>query len=98
MFENGEYVLNATGYWIPTMNGYSGYTPDAYRRRAAAFWFFPEERAFYAMKNEGVTHVMVHLERFGPEADGVMRTLARRRDVELVAKDDEGHRLYRLIK
>ena len=98
MFENGEYVLNATGYWIPTMNGYSGYTPDAYRRRAAAFWFFPEERAFYAMKNEGVTHVMVHLERFGPEADGVMSALALRHDVELIAKDGEGHRLYRLIK
>ena len=98
MFENGEYVLNATGYWIPTMNGYSGYTPDAYRRRAAAFWFFPEERAFYAMKNEGVTHVMVHLERFGPEADGVLSALALRTDVELVAKDDEGHRLYRLIR
>ena len=98
LFENGEYVLNATGFWIPTMNGYSGYTPDAYRRRAAAFWFFPEERAFYAMKNEGVTHIMVHLERFGPEADGVLRALALRTDVELVATDGEGHRLYRLIR
>lgn len=97
LFENGEYVLNATGYWIPIANGYAGYTPDAYRRRADAFWFFPEERAFYAMKNEGITHVMVHLERIPSEADGVLRAIALRKDIELLASDDEGHRLYRLI-
>ena len=97
LFENGEYVLNATGYWIPTMNGYAGYTPDSYRRRAASFWFFPEERAFYGMKNEGVTHIMVHLERFGAEADGVLRDLAPRKDLDLLAADNQGHRLYRLL-
>ena len=97
LFENGEYVLNATAAWIPTANGYSGYTPASYRRRAETFWFFPEERAFWAMKREGITHVMVHLERFGPEADGVLRAIALRNDVELLASDDLGHRLYRLI-
>ena len=97
LFENGEYVLNATGYWIPTMNGYAGYTPDSYRRRAAWFWFFPEDWVIVQMKKEGVTHVMVHLERFGPEAGEVLRALARRKDVELLASDSEGHRLYRLM-
>lgn len=97
LFENGEYVLNATGYWIPTMNGYAGYTPEAYRRRAASFWFFPRDWAIAAMKKEGVTHVMVHLERFGRDADDVVRELAPRKDLELLASDSEGHRLYRLL-
>jgi hypothetical protein len=98
LFENGEYVLNATGYWIPTMNGYAGYTPDSYRRRAAWFWFFPEDWAIVQMKKEGVTHIMVHLERFGPEeVAGVLRAIALRKDFDLLGADDAGHRLYRLV-
>lgn len=49
------------------------------------------------MKKEGVTHVMVHLERFGVEADDVVRALAPRKDLELLASYNVGHRLYRLL-
>lgn len=96
VFENGEYVLNATSHWKPIMNGYSGYTPDAYRRRATAFWFFPEDVAISTMRHEGATHIMVHLERFGDEADSVRRALERRTDMRLLAADRLGHRLYEL--
>ena len=48
MFENGEYVLNATGHWKPVMNGMSGVTPMSYRRRAESFWFFPRDWAIIA--------------------------------------------------
>jgi hypothetical protein len=95
VFGNGEYVLNATGHRTPIMNGYSGYTPDAYRRRALSFWFFPEPWAVAAMRREGATHVMVHLEQFGPEADGVRAALARQHELTLVAADEKGHLLYR---
>jgi hypothetical protein len=91
---NGEYQLNSTRHWRPLMNGTSGLTPVSYRRRAAAFWFFPEEWAIAAMIDEGVTHVMVHLEQFGAEAPGVVAALAARRDLWLVASDTRGHRLY----
>ena len=47
------------------MNGYSGFTPMSYRRRADVFWRFPEPGVIEAMKSEGATHLMVHLERFG---------------------------------
>ena len=30
VFENGTYVLNSTAHWRSLMNGYSGYTPEAY--------------------------------------------------------------------
>jgi hypothetical protein len=98
VFENGDYVLNATGHWTPIMNGYSGYTPDAYRRRAALFWFFPEEWAIAAMRQEGATHVMVHLDRFGPEADRVRSALEKRTDLKLLAADRPGLLLYQFVE
>jgi hypothetical protein len=94
-FGNAEYVLNATGHRTPIMNGYSGYTPDDYRRRAQWFWFFPERWAIDAMRHEGATHVMVHLEQFGAEAESVRTALASQRDLELISRDGAGHILYR---
>lgn len=96
-FENGEYVLNATGHWRPLMNGYSGVTPLSYRALAETMWFFPEPRAFSTLRSSGATHVMVHLERFGAEAPAVARALDGRRDLRLIAADRDGHRLYRLV-
>ncbi len=96
MFENSEYVLNAAAHWRPVMNGYSGYTPDSYRRRAGSFWYFPRDWAIEEMKKEGTTHVMVHLERFGAEAEDVRHAVDRRADLELVAADGTGHRLYKI--
>ena len=93
-FENGEYVLNSTAHWQPLMNGYSGFLPDSYRRRADTLWLFPAEFAMQTIQREGATHVMVHLERFGAEAPEVARSLDGRSDLHLVAVDPGGHRLY----
>jgi hypothetical protein len=94
-FENGEYVLNSTMHFLPLMNGYSGYTPMSYRRRAETFWYFPRPHAVEAMRAEGATHVMVHLRRFGAESKEVEATLAERGDLQLLATDPAGRRLYR---
>jgi len=95
VFMNGEYVLNATEHRTPIMNGYSGVTPDLYRKRALWFWFFPEQWAIDTMRKEGATHVMVHLEQFADEAESVKAALAKQHDLELVAADQAGHLLYR---
>jgi hypothetical protein len=93
---NGEYMVNATGHWKPVMNGYSGFTPDSYRRRAAAFWFFPEPWAIEAMKKEGVTHVVIHREKFtAGENAQIDAALGARTDFQLLAADGD-HRLYSL--
>jgi hypothetical protein len=97
MFGNAEYVLNATEHRFAIANGYSGFTPDGYRRRAQWFWFFPEEWAVTTMPGEGVTHVMVHLEQFGAEAPGVLAKLAGEPRLELIAAEDQ-HRLYRFTR
>ena len=76
VFENARYVLASTAHWRPLMNGYSGYIPASYRKYAASFWFFPEEYAIQEMRRAGVTHVMVHPQRFYQDADSVMRKIA----------------------
>jgi hypothetical protein len=97
-FENGEYVLNSTAHWRPLMNGYSGFTPMSYRRRADAFWFFPEDWAIRAIHDEGATHVMVHLARFGSQAPDVVRALEGRSDLRLIARDRDGRMLYEVVR
>jgi len=95
-FENAEYVLNSTAHWRPLMNGYSGYTPASYSKYADSFWHFPRDFAIDAMRQAGVTHVMVHPERFGHEGDDVIRQLHARSDFELLGLGAHGLRLYRL--
>ncbi len=94
--ENAEYVLNSTVHWQPLLNGYSGFTPDSYRRRTETIWFFPEPRAMNAIVAEGATHVMVHLARFGADRPDVERAIALESRLELVAADPAGRRLYRV--
>jgi hypothetical protein len=96
-FENGEYVINSTAHWRPLMNGYSGYLPQSYRDRAPFFWYFPQPRALDRLKPEGVTHVMVHLERWpAHERADLERALREQTVLSLVATDSQGHRLYRV--
>lgn len=92
--QNGPYVLNASAHLQPVMNGHSGFTPMSYRRRAEAFWFFPEPWAIQAIRDEGATHVMVHLELFQHEAPAVVEALLEPEGLWLVAADARGHLLY----
>ena len=69
VFQNGRYVLNSTAHWRSLMNGYSGYTPGAYRQFAASFWYFPQPHAIQAMRQAGATHVMIHPGGFGTESE-----------------------------
>jgi hypothetical protein len=95
--ENGPYVLNSTAHWRPVMNGHSGFTPMSYRRRSEAFWFFPEDWAIAAIRDQGATHVMVHLEFFRHEAPMVRAALVEQQDLWLVAADSQGHMLFEVL-
>lgn len=95
--ENAEYEFNSTAHWRPLMNGASGFTPLSYRERAPFYWYFPEARAFDAIKRDGVTHVMVHLERFSPQEGTDIDVVLRGQPMlQLVATDPQGHRLYKV--
>ena len=96
IFLNGPYVLASTAHWRPLMNGYSGYTPETYQRYADAFWEFPTERSIQAMKDAGVTHVMVHPATFHKDHQAVLPAIENRPDFELMAIGPAEMRLYRL--
>lgn len=96
IFLNSPYVLASTAHWRPLMNGYSGYTPASYQRYADAFWYFPEDWAIKAMKDAGVTHVMVHAAAFHKDRMAVLPVIDKRPDFELIAIGRHDLRLYRL--
>jgi hypothetical protein len=96
IFQNGPYVLASTAHWRPLMNGYSGYTPDTYQKYADAFWYFPEDWAIKAMKDAGVTHVVVHPAAFHKDHQVVVPVIEKRADFELLGIGPNDIRLYRL--
>ena len=89
-------MLNSTAHWRPLMNGYSGYTPDTYQKYADAFWYFPQENAIQAMKDAGVTHVVVHAAAFHKDHQAVVPVIEQRSDFELLGIGPDDIRLYRL--
>ena len=98
VFQNGRYVLNSTAHWRPLMNGYSGYTPGAYRQYAASFWYFPQPHAIQAMREAGATHVMIHPGGFGTEEEiqKMWQDVAASPYLERIAATPKGPVLYRL--
>jgi len=95
IFQNAEYELGSTAHWRPLMNGYSGYTPDSYTRYVEAFWLFPADMAIAAMRDAGVTHIVVHTSRFSDEENRQTIALEGRGVLELAAISRD-LRLYRL--
>src|SRR5262245_40037621 len=96
IFQNAPYELNSTAHWRPLMNGYSGYTPETYQRYADAFWYFPQDWAIQAMKDAGVTHVVVHPAAFHKDHQVVVPVIEKRADFELMGIGPDDIRLYRL--
>lgn len=93
---NAGYVLASTKHWKPVVNGYSGYVPREYEAVAETFRGFPGAAAVAAMRDAGVTHVMVHPARFAAYADAVLRQLDAHGELELLAEGADRSRLYRI--
>jgi hypothetical protein len=96
VFQNAEYELASTAHWRPLMNGYSGYTPESYDHFAAPFWLFPAPAAMAAMRDAGVTHIVVHTSRLNEDENRGTLALEARGDLELIAISPPELRLYRL--
>ena len=96
IFQNAEYVLNSTAHWRPLMNGYSGYTPASYRAVAWPFWNFPAAWSIAAMRQAGVTHLIVHPDRFEPEGAAVLAAALASPDLERLAVSRRNVTLFRL--
>ena len=93
---HAPYVLASCEHWRPLVNGYSGFTPPAFVERAERLRRFPEDEALAELRRLGVTHVVVHFERFVPErASAVRGRLVEAAGFTLVAEDPAGPVLYR---
>jgi hypothetical protein len=86
-FGNARYMLYSTRHWKPLVNGYSAFIPPSYNQFLESLKNFPAPDAMRALRDAGVTHVVVHDEslQVPDDVDGV--SLIERR---------EGISLYRV--
>ena len=56
---NARYMMVATAFWKPMVNGYSGYMPVRYFEHTANLEGFPDERSIQYLQRLGVTRVLV---------------------------------------
>ena len=95
--ENAEYVYASTTHWQPLVNGYSGMTPRSYTEAERRVRSFPAAPAIRYLEELGVTHVVVHLGRYGEtERNRLVRRLVSHPNLELLAEDPADNRLYRV--
>lgn len=62
-FQNADCLLASTRFWQPLVNGYSSFIPASYYREAAALGAFPEDATLPYLKQLGVTHVIVFIDK-----------------------------------
>ena len=92
---NAPYVLNSTAYFKPLVNGYSGFVPPRYTAIADALRGFPDERSRAELVALGVTHVVVHLDGYGGQAQAMAAAIAGARWLVMTASEGQ-IRVYRV--
>jgi hypothetical protein len=88
---NAVAVHASTRYWKPLLNGYSGYTPASYVEHYLAFMSFPHPGSIAALRQAGVTHIVVDVAQV-PDAVAALRRID---GVRLIASDTR-RRIYRI--
>jgi hypothetical protein len=95
----GRSAYLSTFYWFPLVNGYSGNFPPSYLARVDRMHDFPEVRAFYQMRYDRVTYLIVHEWAYnGPRLEDIHAAMAESGAADLGQYDDGlgKARLYRI--
>jgi hypothetical protein len=58
-----DYLYASTLHWKPIANGYSGYMAESYLAMVNHIPFVPHDDGFELLRNMGITHVVLHLEK-----------------------------------
>ncbi len=82
---NAPYMLASTRHWQPMLNGYSGFRPAWYGETFDRLRNFPDDESLRALRERGVTHIVVHRDRY--EEDD-LQTAMRVDALHLVAEED----------
>jgi hypothetical protein len=77
---NARYMLQATDYWKPMLNGYSGYMPTSVFTHNRGVYDFPSASSIAYLKGLGVSHALVDSRNIGEDtlkaiADSPLLTL-----------------------
>jgi hypothetical protein len=84
-YGNATYMLNSTRHWHPMLNGYSGFRPRSYDGTFAALQSSPDD-ALAVLKARGVTHIVVHNDRYDEAA---LEAVLHLKSLELVAGEED---------
>lgn len=96
MRDHSTYMLHSMAHWQPTVHGFSGFDPPGHMQLYRTMRQFPDGESLSAMRSFGVTHVVVHIDRYPPERrDEVSGRLENAPELELVFQEIKS-RVYRL--
>ena len=64
--DQSTYMLHSVNHWQKTVHGYSGIEPPDHMRLYTTMRRFPDAESLAAMRSFGVTHVVLHIDRYRP--------------------------------
>lgn len=89
-------MLHSTAHWQKTVHGYSGIRRPLHDQLYLDLTAFPNETSLAALREVGVTYVVVHTNEFGARWPEVEVAIARRPALKLVHVEGEG-RVYSIL-
>ena len=96
MRDHSTYMLHSMAHWQPTIHGFSGFDPPEHMRLYAEMRGFPSPESLSGLRRFGVTHVIVHIDRYPAERwPTVAAQLEQVQELELVFQEMRS-RVYRL--
>ena len=82
-------MLHAMAHWQKTVHGYSGFRRPLHDQLYEVMTTFPDARSIDALRNVGVTYVVVHGNDYGARWRELEPRLGRSRDLQLVHSDGD---------
>lgn len=96
MRDQSNYMLHSMAHWQPTVHGFSGFDPSDHMQLYRAMRQFPDPESLSALRGFGVTHIVVHIDRYPPDRwEEVSPQLQNAPELELVFQEMKS-RVYRL--
>ncbi len=86
-FETDYLLYSTTADFLPLANGYGRWAPPEYLALAEVTQVFPSSSAAAALRLYGITHVILHGDRYGERGPDVLARAQQSADFEVVARN-----------
>jgi hypothetical protein len=98
-FTRTPYMLASTVHWMPLVNAYSDFIPEAFNASLATLAGFPNRESFALLAKDNVRYVIFHLEEYRKNAalPSLEASLAAFAPSLRLLYQDDGTRLYEVI-